>query len=114
MVRVRQHRLSYAAGLLAGRIVRPASLLQKIRAVSRPVTVWLGRKNIETTYRIYGHLVPKSWEWARLALDATVRKRRPRVPYPRHEPVLRERGRTCHLAARGAVNTRITRLLVPG
>lgn len=34
------------------------------------VSRWLGHKSIEVTYRIYGHLVPGSWERAREVLDA--------------------------------------------
>jgi len=33
------------------------------------VSKWLGHQSINTTYAIYGHLVPSSWERARLALD---------------------------------------------
>jgi integrase len=33
------------------------------------VSRWLGHRSIETTHRIYGHLVPSSWERARSALD---------------------------------------------
>jgi integrase len=37
------------------------------------VSRWLGHKSIEVTYRIYGHLVPGSWERARDVLDAAYR-----------------------------------------
>jgi integrase len=33
------------------------------------VSKWLGHRNIQTTYGIYGHLVPASWEKARQVLD---------------------------------------------
>lgn len=33
------------------------------------VSAWLGHRNIQTTYRIYGHLVPASWDRARNVLD---------------------------------------------
>ena len=33
------------------------------------VSKWLGHRSIEMTYRIYGHLVPGSWDRARDALD---------------------------------------------
>lgn len=33
------------------------------------VSHWLGHRNIQTTYGIYGHLVPSSWDRARDALD---------------------------------------------
>jgi integrase len=38
------------------------------------VSRWLGHKSIEVTYRIYGHLVPGSWERAREVLDAAYRE----------------------------------------
>ena len=34
------------------------------------VSRWLGHRNINTTYSIYGHLVPSSWDSARAILDA--------------------------------------------
>jgi integrase len=34
------------------------------------VSKWLGHRNIQTTFGIYGHLVPASWDRARGALDA--------------------------------------------
>jgi integrase len=33
------------------------------------VSKWLGHRNIQVTYGIYGHLVPESWDRARSALD---------------------------------------------
>jgi integrase len=33
------------------------------------VSKWLGHRNINTTYSIYGHLVPSSWDTAREVLD---------------------------------------------
>jgi integrase len=33
------------------------------------VSKWLGHRNINTTYAIYGHLVPSSWDRARSVLD---------------------------------------------
>jgi integrase len=33
------------------------------------VSKWLGHQNINTTYAIYGHLVPSSWDRAKQALD---------------------------------------------
>jgi integrase len=33
------------------------------------VSKWLGHRNINMTYRIYGHLVPSSWDRARAVLD---------------------------------------------
>jgi integrase len=33
------------------------------------VAKWLGHTNIQITYRIYGHLVPSSWDAAKAALD---------------------------------------------
>jgi integrase len=38
------------------------------------VSRWLGHKSIEVTFRIYGHLVPGSWERAREVLDAAYRE----------------------------------------
>jgi integrase len=37
------------------------------------VSSWLGHRSIEVTYRIYGHLVPGSWDRAREILDAAFR-----------------------------------------
>lgn len=34
------------------------------------VSKWLGHRNIQTTFGIYGHLVPASWDRARAVLDA--------------------------------------------
>jgi integrase len=34
------------------------------------VSKWLGHRNIQVTFGIYGHLVPESWDRARSALDA--------------------------------------------
>jgi integrase len=34
------------------------------------VSKWLGHQNINTTYAIYGHLVPSSWDRAKKALDS--------------------------------------------
>jgi hypothetical protein len=33
------------------------------------ISRWLGHRNINTTYAIYGHLVPSSWDAARAVLD---------------------------------------------
>ena len=33
------------------------------------VSKWLGHRDINTTYAIYGHLAPESWERARGVLD---------------------------------------------
>jgi integrase len=33
------------------------------------VSRWLGHRNIQTTFAIYGHLVPSAWDAARAALD---------------------------------------------
>jgi integrase len=38
------------------------------------VSKWLGHQNINTTYSIYGHLVPSSWDKARAVLDAEHKK----------------------------------------
>jgi integrase len=38
------------------------------------VSKWLGHRNINTTYAIYGHLVPSSWDAARAVLDAEYRE----------------------------------------
>ena len=43
------------------------------------VSRWLGHKNIELTHKIYGHLVPGSWDRASSALDDAYQDSR-RVP----------------------------------
>jgi integrase len=40
------------------------------------VSRWLGRKSIEVTHQIYGHLVPSSFGRARAAIDAAYQKSR--------------------------------------
>jgi integrase len=39
------------------------------RSADTDVSKWLGHKNIEITYRIYGHLVHAAWERAREVLE---------------------------------------------
>jgi integrase len=38
------------------------------------VSKWLGHRNIQVTYGIYGHLVPSSWDKARAVLDDEYRE----------------------------------------
>lgn len=46
------------------------------------VSQWLGHRDINVTYAIYGHLVPSSWESARRALDDEYERLRGRVAIP--------------------------------
>ena len=45
---------------------RDVPLSEYVSEVSR----WLGHRSIEVTHRIYGHLMPSSFDRARTALDA--------------------------------------------
>jgi site-specific recombinase XerD len=38
------------------------------------VSRWLGHRSIETTYQIYSHFIPESWDQARSALDREYEK----------------------------------------
>lgn len=46
------------------------------------VSRWLGHKSIQVTHRIYGHLVPTSWDRTRTVLDDARRAGRHQPPNP--------------------------------
>ena len=59
------------------------TLLSTSLAEGIPITEvsrWLGHKSIEVTHQIYGHLVPRSFDRARTALDQAYQESRHQPP----------------------------------